>query len=150
MKIITFSLLLVFLFFLNGNAQETNLLKNYSTPQLHAFNFQKANTQLFASKLSINKYSHATDEDVDVEKKIRKGKRQRNAGITLTCIGGLFAAGAIATGILSTKESNSDFNTKNLILRGSALGSGVLSGVFLGIGLPLTIAGAHKVRKYGK
>ena len=149
MKTITFSCLLILVFVINANAQQSPFLK-YPATEHRTFNFQQTNTQLYANKLSISKYAHATDEDVDVDKKIRKGKRQKSAGITLMCLGGIFAAGAIATGIISTKDANSDLTTKNLALRGAALGGGALGAVFLGIGLPLTIAGTHKVRKYGR
>ncbi|MDB5226743.1 MAG: hypothetical protein JWN78_936 [Bacteroidota bacterium] len=149
MKTITFSCFFILISILNGNAQQTTFLKTYSSSKQRVFNFQETNTQLYANNFSVSRYASTDDEETnaDEDKKMNKAKRQKNAGISLICIGGVFAAGAIATGIISTKEVNSDFNTKNLILRGAALGSGALSGVFLGIGLPLTIAGAHKVRK---
>lgn len=148
MKIIMFSCFFIFISIVNGNAQNI-FLKTHPSFQ-REFNFQKTNTQLYANNYTVSHYASEGDDDADIDQKMSKGKRQKNAGISLICLGGVFAAGAIATGIISTKEENSDFNSKNLILRGAALGSGALSGVFLGIGLPLTIAGAHKVRKYVK
>src|SRR4051794_27538732 len=85
------------------------------------FNFTQANQHLTASTFTIKSYATLTDDDDQSDHKYSKGKRQRNAGITLMCLGTIFLAGAITTGVMSTGDNN-NLDNKTLILRGACLG----------------------------
>lgn len=111
------------------------------------FGFLKMKQTLTANNFSIKREAFTiTNEDADHLRS--KAERQKRAGIALMCIGTLFLASAITTGVMSTDANNNDLSNKNLILRGTCLGSAALTGVFYGIGIPLTIVGAHRTRKY--
>lgn len=132
------------------------------TALVSRFDFRKANDVLTANT-TINKYTMAY-YDIDkayYEKKVKKYKKLRTVGIVLSSLGGAALAGTIAgTVVLARKADFNDYNytyggtyyyTGNAdVLKtiGMAVGGSFLTAGLLGPGIPLSIIGAKKTKKY--
>jgi hypothetical protein len=121
--------------------------------ELVAFDFKTASRHFFQRDSIQNKITASVDMGVNVgDKRLKKAHRQKVTGIVLMSIGTIFLAGSITTGLISRSKTNTitqdSNNFDNALYKGIAIGSGLAAGAFYGIGIPFTIAGSHKVRKY--
>jgi hypothetical protein len=95
------------------------------------------------------------------EKKVAKYKKMKTVGIVLSSLGGAALAGTIAgTVVLARKADFNDYNYSNGNTYyydgssgagktiGMALGGTLLTAGLLGPGIPLSIIGAKKTKKY--
>ncbi len=156
-KTITF--LFIFFAFLSVNFAQTS---NTTTLVSH-FDFKKANTLLANNSTYTHKYSLAYYErdKAYYEQKVTKYKKMKTVGIVLSSLGGAALVGTIAgTAVLARKADFNDYyysNGSTYYYDGSsgagktigmAVGGAFLTAALLGPGIPLSIIGANKYKKY--
>lgn len=151
MKKIIFLLLLTFLFTEFTHAQ-TNVLKNR---QSNHFDFFKAN-KVYVSNLSFKcKFSPPYGErgKAYYQEKLRKAKALKIAGIVMASVGGCALAGTIAGTVYLVRNriKLSDGGVADVYkIYGTAVGGTGLSVGLIASGIPLSISGSRKAKKYKK
>jgi len=117
--------------------------KESNSTETISFDFSKQDS---LTKGTVTVIGHSRDKAF-YEKKLKQAKKEKIVGIVLSCLGGAAIAGTVG-GYYAIKNKNnySSFENRALVLQ-VGIGSSI---AFLATGIPLSIVGSVKEKKYRK
>jgi len=143
-KIISLLVLIVFLV-IHSQAQSNGT----SGSETITFDFSKADSTTTNAKGTVTVVGHERNKAY-FEKKLKQAKKKKIVGIVLSCLGGAALAGTIG-GYFALNNKNKTSGYSAFRDSGFLLQVGIpASAAFLGTGIPLSIVGSLKEKKYKK